>query len=256
MHTPRKRFGQNFLCDQQVVSHIVASLAPGKMDHLVEIGPGQGALTLPVLKKVKTLEVVELDRDLIPALKERAGSQGDLIIHQADALKFNFASLKTDDRPLRVFGNLPYNISTPLLFHLLTFTNLISDMMFMLQKEVAERIAAPVNSDHYGRLSVMVQYHCTTELLFIVPPEAFYPAPKVQSSIIKLTPHKVLPFVANNYATFESVVKHAFEMRRKTLRNSLKKLIDDALWEKIGINPQSRAENLSVEEFVKISNYL
>lgn len=256
MHIPRKRFGQHFLCDPTIVDRIVAALAPKTTDHLVEIGPGQGAITLPIIKQIKQLEVVELDRDLIPELKERIGSRGNLIVHEADALKFDFAQLKNSTKKLRVFGNLPYNISTPLLFHLLTFTDIISDMLFMLQKEVAERITADVDTEHYGRLSVMMQYRCAGQLLFDVPPEAFFPPPKVQSSIIKLIPFVTLPVIANNEETFSAVVKQAFEMRRKTLRNSLKRLVDDTVWEKSGINPQRRAENLSVAEFVTISNYL
>src|SRR5687768_5300534 len=160
MHAPRKRFGQHFLCDPTVVDRIVAALAPKSTDYLVEIGPGQGAITLPIIKQTKQLEVVELDRDLIPELKDRIGTRGNLLVHEADALKFDFASLKTSEKRLRVFGNLPYNISTPLLFHLLTFADIISDMLFMLQKEVAERITADVDTEHYGRLSVMMQYHC------------------------------------------------------------------------------------------------
>lgn len=254
MHIPRKRFGQNFLRDQAIVNRIVAALAPKAGQHLVEIGPGQGALTLPVLKIVRQLEVVELDRDLIPELKERCSHAGTLEVYSADALEFDFAGLKKDDRPLHVFGNLPYNISTPLIFHLLTFSNTITDMLFMLQKEVAERLAAGADTDHYGRLSVMVQYHCQVEILFDVPPGAFFPPPQVTSSIVRLIPHPAKPFVARNYAVFESVVKHAFGQRRKTLRNSLKNIVTDEIWEKTHIDAKLRAENLSVEDFVKLSN--
>lgn len=256
MHTPRKRFGQHFLSDQAIVHRIVASLAPKSTDHLIEIGPGQGALTLPVLKQVKNLEVVELDRDLIPQLEERCEGVGRLHIYAADALEFNFASVKKDERLLRIFGNLPYNISTPLIFHLLTFTDLVSDMLFMLQKEVAQRLAAEPDSEHYGRLSVMVQYHCEPQLLFDVPPSAFFPPPQVMSSIISLVPYQKVPHLAQNYFMFEKIVKQAFGQRRKTLRNSLKGLIDDAMWEKLSIHSNSRAENLSVKDFVELSNVL
>ena len=184
MHIPRKRFGQHFLSDQGIIQRIVAALAPRPGEHLVEIGPGQGAITLPILKLVKQFDVVELDRDLIPQLQERCAHAGKLQIHSADALEFDFSSLKNDARLLRVFGNLPYNISTPLIFHLLDFAPVIADMLFMLQREVAERLAAETASEHYGRLSVMVQYHCQVDLLFDVPPEAFYPPPQVTSSII------------------------------------------------------------------------
>lgn len=251
---PRKRFGQHFLCDQAVIHRIIAALNPGAEDHLVEIGPGQGALTVPLLKEVRQLEVVELDRDLIAPLKERAGRHGDLTIYSADALEFDFAALKKDDRMLRVLGNLPYNISTPLIFHLLNFAPVISDMLFMLQKEVAMRLAAKANDEDYGRLSVMVQYHCQVDLLFDVPPDAFYPPPQVQSSIVRLLPFRELPFRVNDYPLFESIVKQAFGKRRKTLRNSLKDLLDDQAWTRIAISPRLRAENLSVQDFVEISN--
>lgn len=256
MHTPRKRFGQHFLCDQSVVQRIVSAINPKPADFLVEIGPGQGALTLPVIKLARRLDVVEFDRDLIPELEARVALRGDLVIHQADALEFDFASLHRANRLLRVFGNLPYNISTPLLFHLLTFAPIISDMVFMLQKEVAERLAAPADTEDYGRLSVMMQYHCDVELLFDVPPSAFFPPPKVQSSIVRLLPYTELPHTAKNYEVFESVVKHAFGQRRKTLRNSLKQLVDAESWERMPVRSDLRAEDLTVKDFVAISNAL
>lgn len=256
MHTPRKRFGQHFLCDQNVVQRIVAAINPTPADFLVEIGPGQGALTLPVIKLARRLDVVEFDRDLIPELEARVGPRGDLIIHQADALEFDFASLHRANRMLRVFGNLPYNISTPLLFHLLTFAPIIADMVFMLQKEVADRLAAPADTEDYGRLSVMMQYHCEVDLLFDVPPSAFFPPPKVQSSIVRLIPYRELPYPAKNYEVFSSVVKHAFGQRRKTLRNSLKQLVDAETWERIPVRSDLRAEDLNVKDFVVISNAL
>lgn len=255
-HHPRKRFGQHFLRDQAVIQRIVAALMPQASQHLVEIGPGQGALTLPVLRQVKQLDVVELDRDLIPPLLDRCHQAGVLVVHEADVLEFDFASIKKDARLLRVFGNLPYNISTPLLFHLLHYAPLISDMVFMVQKEVAERLAAQHSTEQYGRLSVMVQYHCQVELLFDVPPTAFHPPPQVQSSIIRLTPYQPYPFPVRNYALFESIVKQAFGQRRKTLRNSLKEMVSASVWEQLSIQPSLRPENLSVKEFVDISNKL
>jgi 16S rRNA (adenine1518-N6/adenine1519-N6)-dimethyltransferase len=255
-HIPRKRFGQHFLCDQAVVQHIVAALAPKVGEHLVEIGPGQGAMTLPILKLVKQLDVVELDRDLIPELEERTRRAGHLNVHEADALQFNFATLKNDSRLLRVFGNLPYNISTPLIFHLLSFSNVVADMLFMLQKEVAQRLAASPSSAHYGRLSVMTQYHCEVHLLFDVSPNAFFPPPQVQSSIVKLLPYRELPCKANDYAVFESVVKQAFGQRRKTLRNSLKSLIDSEMWSQVSVRSEQRPEELGVKEFVELSNII
>lgn len=253
---PRKRFGQHFLCDQGVIQRIVAALRPHPTQHLVEIGPGQGAITLPVAKLSHALEVIELDRDLIPEIRGRVPRQVDLTIHEADALTFDFAALKTDERLLRVFGNLPYNISTPLIFHLLEYTSIISDMLFMLQKEVADRMAAAPGSDAYGRLSVMVQYYCQVDLLFDVGPHAFYPPPKVQSSILRLLPHQTYPYVAQDEKLFAEVVKQAFSQRRKTLRNSLRNMVSDDVFLKVNIDSKLRAENLGVKEFVALSNAL
>lgn len=254
VHIPRKRFGQHFLRDQHIIQRIVAALQPSVQDHLLEIGPGQGALTLPVLKQAKYLEAVELDRDLIPALEERCSYAGKLHVYPADVLEFDFAQTQKDKRKLRIFGNLPYNISTPLIFHLLEYADIISDMLFMVQKEVAQRLAARTDTEHYGRLSVMVQYHCQVDLLFDVPASAFHPPPQVESAIVSLTPHQRLPQQANDYETFALVVKNAFGQRRKTLRNSLKNMVSDAVWEKISISSVLRAENLSVSDFVLIAN--
>lgn len=255
-HQPRKRFGQHFLQDQAVISRIIAAIAPKMSEHLIEIGPGQGALTLPLLRQAKHLEVVELDRDLIPELERRCERAGDLEIYSADALTFDFAGVKRDHRLLRLVGNLPYNISTPLIFHLLTFTDSIADMTFMLQKEVAERLAAHVGSDAYGRLSVMVQYACQVDLLFDVPPSAFFPPPKVESSIVRLVPYRNIPHVAKDTKLFAEIVKQAFSQRRKTLRNTLKLWLKDADWMEIQIDSIKRAEELSVQDFVKIEEYV
>jgi 16S rRNA (adenine1518-N6/adenine1519-N6)-dimethyltransferase len=254
MHRPRKRFGQHFLCDQGIIQHIVSTLSPEANQHLIEIGPGSGALTTPILKKIKQLEVIELDRDLIGELEERYRQYPDLTIHSADVLEFDFSAIKKDERLLRVFGNLPYNISTPLIFHLLTYASIIDDMLFMLQKEVAERMAAPADTKNYGRLSVMVQYYCRVELLFDVPPSAFSPPPKVQSSIVRLIPYTEPPYFTTNFNLFTALVKQAFGQRRKTLRNSLKTLIDTETWSRLAIDSHLRAENLSVKDFVDISN--
>lgn len=182
MHHARKRFGQHFLVDRNVISQLVAVIAPQSDDNMVEIGPGQGALTLPILEKIAHLNVVELDRDLIPFLRQHGESTGKLTVFEADALKFDFATL-IKKMPLRVIGNLPYNISTPLIFHLLTYAAGINDMHFMLQKEVVNRLGAKVGTHDYGRLSIMVQYHCDVHMLFDVPPNAFSPPPKVDSKI-------------------------------------------------------------------------
>lgn len=256
MHVARKRFGQHFLQDKQVIQRIVDAIMPLPEQHLVEIGPGQGALTLPVLKKTTHLDVVELDRDLIPQLKLRCAGKGELNVYQADALDFDFSQLVKEAQPMRMIGNLPYNISTPLIFHLLKFAKHISDMHFMLQKEVVDRLAARVGSDAYGRLSIMVQYHCRVSSLFNVAPSAFHPPPKVDSSIVRLIPHREYPYEARDYAHFASIVKTAFEHRRKTLRNCLKNIVTDEDWEKVNIDSHLRPEQLSLSEYVKLSNAL
>lgn len=255
-HIPKKRFGQNFLNDSQIIQRIIDAIAPTEGQHIVEIGPGQGALTLPVLKKIKQLDVVELDRDLIPELKTLCEYAGDLTVHQCDALEFDFRSLVDDDRALRVIGNLPYNISTPLIFHLLEFSADIIDMHFMLQKEVVDRLAGRHGTSDFGRLSVMVQYHCEVTSLFDVPPESFTPAPKVNSSIVRIIPYKTPPFIANDYSHFAALVKQAFSQRRKTLRNCLKAVMTSTDWERVGVDPTLRAEQLTVEDYVRMSNIL
>jgi 16S rRNA (adenine1518-N6/adenine1519-N6)-dimethyltransferase len=256
MHIPRKRFGQHFLTDDHIIQRIVDVIAPTPEQHLVEIGPGQGALTFPILKKSSRLDAVELDRDLIPFLTARSKQYGVLTIHQMDALKFDFSQLANDQQPLRVIGNLPYNISTPLIFHLLEYAACIIDMHFMLQKEVVDRLAADVNCKDYGRLSIMVQYHCKVTALFDVPPEAFTPPPRVDSSIVRIIPYHQLPLIANDYAHFATLVKQAFSQRRKTLRNCLKTMMTDDDWIHVDMNSQLRPEQLSVADYVKLSNAL
>lgn len=253
-HIPRKRFGQHFLHDQHVIARIIAALHPQQENNLVEIGPGQGALTFPVLGKIGRLEVVELDRDLVLALQQHHAS--GLVVHSADALTFDFSTLKKAANKLHIFGNLPYNIATPFIFHLLDFAADIADMLFMVQKEVAQRLAAAPHSEHYGRLSVMVQYRCTVELLFDVSRGAFYPPPKVESSIVRLTPHATLPYPAKDEILFAAIVKQAFSQRRKTLRNSLREYISDADWTRMPVPANARAETLSVKDFVEMSNLL
>lgn len=254
MHMPRKRFGQHFLSSPNVIAHIVELLQPAAGEHLVEIGAGQGALTVPVLKIAKSLEVIEIDRDLIDELERRTHRNGHLKIFCDDALTFDFGALKQDARMLRIFGNLPYNISTPLLFHLLTYRHTIADMLFMLQKEVGERITARPGEKNYGRLSVMLQYYCVTDMLLAIPPSAFYPPPKVNSCIIKLTPYRRLPIQANDESLFVEMVRKAFGQRRKTLRNSLRGIVNDDDWAHIAIHSDARAENLSVNDFVAMAN--
>ena len=254
-HQARKRFGQNFLQDQSIIAEIVNAVHPTGEYRLVEIGPGLGALTEPVLRQARKLDVVELDRDLIPKLKQMAEGKGELTIHEADALKFDFGAL-AEEGPISVFGNLPYNISTPLIFHLCSFAEKIAEMHFMLQKEVVDRLAAEPGSKRYGKLSVMVQYHCEVESLFVVPPHAFIPAPKVDSAIVRLVPHETKPFEVNNEADLNRLVSAAFNQRRKTLRNALKDMLTEEQIQSAGVNPADRAENISLAEFVALTDLL
>jgi 16S rRNA (adenine1518-N6/adenine1519-N6)-dimethyltransferase len=255
-HQARKRFGQNFLVDEQIIGRIVRAIQPKPDDNLVEIGPGQGAITAPLLSACPRLQVVELDRDLVPQLAARFSAYPEFKIHEADALAFDFRQLAASG-PLRVVGNLPYNISTPLLFHLLESREHIRDMHFMLQKEVVERLAAEPGSGDYGRLSIMCQYHCRVEYLFDVGPHCFRPAPKVDSAIVRLTPHSPLPLVAQDTDLLETLVKTAFQQRRKTLRNALRQWLPDAtVLAQLAIDPQQRPENLTVRDYVNLANYL
>ncbi|MGP9684427.1 16S rRNA (adenine(1518)-N(6)/adenine(1519)-N(6))-dimethyltransferase RsmA [Halomonas sp. AOP25-F1-15] len=253
-HRARKRFGQNFLRDLGIISRIVRAVGPRSTDRLVEIGPGQGALTEPLLEAAGHLEVIELDRDLIPGLRVQFFNYPDFVIHEGDALKFDFAALKGDGPALRVVGNLPYNISTPLIVHLLAAGDAIADMHFMLQKEVVERLAAEPGGTDWGRLSVMAQYYCHVEQLFIVPPEAFVPQPKVDSAIVRLTPHEALPHTADDPALLFELVKLAFGQRRKTLRNNFKGRVSPATLEDLGIDPVRRPQTLTVAEYAAIAN--
>ena len=254
-HVARKRVGQNFLHDPTIIGRIISAINPKPEEHLVEIGPGLGALTEEILELAGALEAVELDRDLVPVLRTKFFRYEDKFkIHEADALKFDFSSLKNDERPLRVIGNLPYNISTPLIFHLLSFSGLISDMHFMLQKEVVERLAAQPGENHYGRLGIMAQYYCQVEKLFIVPPGAFNPAPKVDSAIVRLIPHTTLPIQAKSAELLADVVRTGFSQRRKTLRNNMKGWISGEQLEALGIDPGLRPERLSLAEFVAIAD--
>ena len=251
-HIAKKRFGQNFLTDQAIISSLVDAIAPKANDLMVEIGPGLGALTQPLMQQLDMLHVVEVDRDIITWM-EKTYVQKKITIHNSDALKFDFSSLGS---AIRVVGNLPYNISTPILFHLLDNVPVIIDMHFMLQKEVVERMVAEPSTAAYGRLSVMLQYRLQMEYLFTVPPEAFDPAPKVESAFVRCVPHAVLPYPAQDEALFAQVVTAAFSQRRKTLRNTLKGLLDDDGFKALDLDSQLRAENLSVADFVKISNHL
>jgi len=252
MHIARKRFGQNFLQDAHFVNACIAAVRPRPAETVVEIGPGLGALTRPLMAQIPHLHVVEIDRDLIARLQQTYPA-AQLTVHGGDALAFDFAAL---GEKLRIVGNLPYNISTPLLFHLAQFASHITDMHFMLQKEVVERMAAAPSTPAYGRLSVMLQYRFQILPLFDVPPEAFHPAPKVTSSFVRLLPLHPLPHPAQNPELFADVVAAAFSMRRKTLRNTLKGRLTDADFQVLGIDAGWRAENLGVAAYVSIANYL
>ena len=250
-HHIRKRFSQNFLQDQSVIENIIDIIYPQKNDHIIEIGPGKGALTIPIFNNVEKLNVIEIDKDLVKFLRRNIDDK-NLVIHEYDALKFDYSKFKHSN--LKLIGNLPYNISTPLLFHLLSYKNKIKNMFFMLQKEVVERICAKSGTKEYGRLSVMLQYYCDVESMLIIKPEAFYPNPKVDSSIIKITPRKKPKYQLLDENSFEKIVKAAFSQRRKTLFNGLKKYLNESEIKKIGIPKNERAEKLEVEDFVKLSN--
>ena len=251
-HIAKKKFGQNFLKDAAIIHSIIQSINPLPNDLLIEIGPGLGALTKPLLEKTNRLLAIELDRDIVSWM-ENEYSKKNITIFNEDVLNFNFNQF---DQKIRIVGNLPYNISTPILFKCIDNILNIKDLHFMLQKEVVDRMVAIPSSPEYGRLSVMLQYYFAMEHLVDVPKESFEPEPKVESSFVRLIPYEQYPFIANNLEQFARIVKEAFSQRRKTIRNTLKSFISENDFEKIGINPRLRAENLSVSDFVKISNYL
>lgn len=252
-HRTRKRFGQHFLHDRNLVDLMVRTLGLQKDDTLVEIGPGRGALTYPLLEQLPHLHVVELDRDLIALLRQE-NSPERLTIHESDALRFDFRTLKPADKPLRVIGNLPYNISTPLIFHLLSQADAISDMTFMLQKEVVDRLTARPGTRDWGRLSIMVQYHCQADYLFFVPPSAFSPPPKVDSAVVRLMPHASLPHPAEDEEHLRRLVAQAFTQRRKAIRNSLKSQVTLEQFAQAGIDAGLRPDQLSVADYVALAN--
>ncbi len=253
-HRPRKRFGQNFLHDPGVVQHILAAIAPQPQERIVEIGPGQGAITRELLRLVESLDAVELDRDLVAALPGICADLGRLRLHNADALKFEFCRLTKPGERLRIVGNLPYNVSTPLLFHLLEQSWCIEDMHFMLQREVVDRMVSTPGNKHYGRLSVMLQITCDVQRLFDVGPGAFRPPPKVESSFVRLRPLRQPIFPVGDPVLFGQLVRQAFAQRRKTLRNTLRGLLSAEQMQQLGIDPSLRAESLSVEQFARLAN--
>ncbi len=252
-HNPRKRFGQHFLHDRGTVDRIVAAIAPARGETIVEIGPGEGVLTEPLLAATGRLHAVEVDRDLAAALRGRADWSDKLCVHEADALRFDFAALAPAGGRLRVVGNLPYNISTPLLFHLLEQRAAIADMHFMLQREVVDRMAAAPGSGVYGRLSVMIQAYCVVTRLFRVAPGAFRPPPAVESAVVRLVPHAQPLVDAAHAARFGEIVRRAFSVRRKTVRNGLRNYMDADAIAGAGIDPGIRPEQLRVEDFARLA---
>lgn len=258
-HRAKKRLGQNFLVDQNIIQRIVDSINPGSDDQIIEIGPGLGALTRPVLERVNRLDVIEFDHDIIPKLRLNCSFDENLVIHENDVLKFDFSEFhanRDNHQLLRVIGNLPYNISTPVLFHLLNHRHVIKDMHFMLQKEVVDRITANPGSKSYGRLSVMIQAYFEATALFIVPPESFEPAPKVDSAILRLKPITHTAETTPDYKVLEQLVRTAFSQRRKTLRNTLKKLCTDEQLEQAGIDPSLRPESVTLEQYLELHEIL
>ena len=256
MHKAKKRFGQNFLVDEQIVADIIGAIRPEPQDNMVEIGPGLGALTRPLLKRLNHLHVVEIDHDIIARLEHdypQGNPESKLTIHAGDALEFDIATLPA---PLRIVGNLPYNISSPLLFHFSAYVERIRDMHFMLQNEVVERMVAEHSTPEYGRLSVMLQYRFNMEKLLDVPPESFRPSPKVNSAVVRMIPLPASKIQVRNEKLFATIVGAAFGQRRKTLRNTLRNYLDEAGFTQLGIDSRLRAENLGVMEFTRIANHL
>lgn len=252
-HSPRKRFGQNFLHNNHVIENILRAINPQPDDNILEIGPGLGAITQPLLRRMNRLRAVEIDWDLQEYLAALPIAQGKLELISADALTIDYSQFGSN---LRVIGNLPYNISTPLLIHLLQFISSIEDMYFMLQKEVVDRMAAQPGTKAYGRLSVMLQYHCEVESLFDVPPEAFDPKPKVDSAVVRLIPYKQPCFETVAVDVLERLVGSAFAMRRKTLTNNLKGIITADQLSELGIEGSKRPEQISVAEYVQLAKFI
>jgi 16S rRNA (adenine1518-N6/adenine1519-N6)-dimethyltransferase len=253
-HRANKRFGQHFLHDPSAIERIIAAVNPQPGEHLVEIGPGLGAITTSLLDRASILHAIELDRNVIPHLEEKCAGHGELHIHQGDALKFDFAALADEiGAPLRLVGNLPYNVSSPLLFHFLQYRDVVRDMHFMLQKEVVDRMAAGPGSKTYGRLSVMLAVDCRITPLFTIKPGAFRPPPGVDSAVVRLTVLDEPAFPLPDRALFAKVVTQAFSQRRKTLRNTMKGLLDTAAIEACGIDPGLRPEALPPAAFGKLA---
>jgi 16S rRNA (adenine1518-N6/adenine1519-N6)-dimethyltransferase len=252
----RKRFGQHLLTNPNTIINIVKVIHPKKKDRLIEIGPGYGAITIPVLKSVDTLHAIEIDRDIAKEVTEKCKNIVNLIIHQGDVLHFNFNKLASKNKPIRLFGNLPYNISTPLLFRLLEFSDLIIDMHFMLQKEVVNRITASAGNSNYSRLSIMIQASYKVESLFDISPNEFSPPPKVNSSFMRLNPTDEYQKQIKDYKLFSKLVETAFQQRRKTIKNSLSNLATEEQLINANIQTSQRPQEISIPQYIKLSNEL
>ena len=253
----KKQLGQHFLADRHYIDNIVRAVNPKGDDRLVEIGPGQGAITLPLLRQHPKLTVIEFDRDLIAPLTAAAAPLGELTIIQGDVLRVDFTALANSGEgagQIRLVGNLPYNISSPILFHALEHADVVRDMHFMLQKEVVDRMAAGPGSKVFGRLSVMLQAYCEVTSLFVVPPGAFRPPPKVDSAVVRLVPREPASIGINDRKRFADVVRAAFGQRRKTLRNALNNVVSAEQFAAAGVRPDARAEQLEIAEFVALAN--
>ena len=257
MHTPRKRFGQNFLVDHLIIREIIANVQAIPGQHIIEIGPGQGALTKGLIASGAQIDAIELDRDLAARLTEEYANKANFTLHSADILKFDLAALYANNpqQKLRLVGNLPYNISSPLLFKLFDNIGCIYDMHFMLQREVAERLTATPGTKQYGRMSVMAQYYCYMQIVLDVPPASFDPAPKVDSSVVYFKPHVKPDTVVQSSRILQQITTQAFGQRRKTITNSLHSLITAQELQNLEINPMLRAENLTLADYVRIANY-
>ena len=256
-HRAKKRFGQNFLVDADVINKIISGINPAQGDHVVEIGPGHGALTQPLLSLLPRVDVIELDRDVIPGLESLQGSE-KLRIHNQDVLDFDFTGFWQENfspDKLRIIGNLPYNISTAVLFHMIKHRHTIQDLHFMLQKEVVERIAAAVGSHDYGRLTVMMQLYFRISPLFTVAPQCFRPRPKVESAVVRMRPIETPAINRDEHDNFAALVKQAFSQRRKTLKNTLKDRYDPAEMKAAGIDPGKRPQQISIADYVRLFRY-
>jgi 16S rRNA (adenine1518-N6/adenine1519-N6)-dimethyltransferase len=253
-HQARKRFGQNFLHDQNVINKIMDVISPSEKHHVVEIGPGQGALTKPLFESGAKLDCIEIDHDLAKFIDNQFGKHPNVHIFHGDILKFDLSLLSNRDKTLRIVGNLPYNISTPAIFHLLKNHQLIADMTFMLQLEVIQRMVSNVGEKNYGRLGLMVQYYCEVEHLFNVPSSAFVPKPKVVSAVVRLKPHQKFPVKAKDPHCLQAVIRTAFNQRRKTLKNSLKTIVSNSILDGLPINTNLRPENLTLKDYAMISD--